>query len=233
MAANLRLATFDPRASMQALLRLWHSTIGKKIAMAVSGILLVGFLVSHVVSNLFIFINPDHLDAYGRFLRSTGPLLWVARIGLILLAIIHITAALQLIQRDAAARPEGYARPGPRGSRLLALGMRVSGVLLVVFLVIHLMNFTWGSWHPAFEHGKVGQNVIVMFSAWHGMAAFYIVAMAALGLHLGHGVWSFFQTMGMNHGAWNSLRWPIAILTAVAIAGGFAVIPLAIWMGWL
>lgn len=218
---------------MQALLRLWHSTIGKKIAMAVSGILLVGFLVSHVVSNLFIFIHPEHLDAYGRLLRSTGPLLWVARIGLILLAIIHITAALQLIERDATARPAGYARPGQGGSRLLAFLMRASGVLLVVFLVIHLMNLTWGSWSPGFVEGHPSQNVLVLFSAWHGMAAFYIVAMAALGLHLGHGVWSFFQTMGLNHPAWNSMRWPVAILTAVGIAGGFAVIPLAVWLGWI
>lgn len=218
---------------MHALLRLWKSTIGKKIAMAVSGILLIGFLVSHVVSNLFIFIKPEHLDAYGRFLRSTGPLLWVARGGLVLLAVIHITAALQLIQRDAVARPEGYARPGQGGSRLLAFGMRAGGVLIFVFLIVHLMNFTWGSWHPAFEHGKVGQNVIVLFSAWHGMAVFYLVAMAALGLHLAHGTWSFFQTMGWNHPAWNSLRWILAALVAVSIAGGFALIPLAIWLGWL
>ncbi|HTK55358.1 MAG TPA: hypothetical protein VL295_00925, partial [Gemmatimonadales bacterium] len=82
-------------------MRLWHSTIGKKFAMAVSGILLVGFLVSHVVSNLLIFKDPGHLDAWGRFLRSTGPLLWIARGGLAVLAVVHIVAALQLIGRDA------------------------------------------------------------------------------------------------------------------------------------
>jgi succinate dehydrogenase / fumarate reductase cytochrome b subunit len=218
---------------MRALVRLWQSTIGKKVAMAVSGILLIGFLVSHVISNLLIFKDPGHLDAWGRFLRSTGPLLWLARGGLIGLAIVHITAAFQLWNLDAEARPEGYARPGQGRSRLLALAMRLSGVLLFVFLVIHLMNLTWGSWHPAFEHGKVGQNVIVLFSAWHGMAAFYIVAMAALGLHLGHGTWSFFQTMGWNHPSWNALRWIIALVTAVGIAGGFALIPLALWMGWI
>ena len=218
---------------MRPLLRLWQSTIGKKIAMAVSGILLVGFLASHVVSNLSIFSNPEHLDAWGRFLRSTGPLLWIARGGLIALAAVHIIAALQLIDRDASARPEGYARPGQAGSRWLALGMRAGGVLLVVFLVIHLANLTWGRWHPGYVEGKVGQNVIVLFSAWHGMAAFYIVAMAALGLHLGHGVWSFFQTMGWNHPAWNASRRVVAVLLAIGIAGGFALIPLAIAMGWL
>ena len=217
---------------MQALLRLWHSTIGKKIAMAVSGILLVGFLVSHVVSNLLIFKDPGHLDAWGRFLRSTGPLLWIARGGLVVLAIVHIVAALQLIGRDAEARPDAYKKPGQTKSRWLALGMRVGGVLLFVFLVVHLMNLTWGSWHPGFMEGMVGQNVIVLFKLWHGMAAFYVITMAFLGLHLGHGVWSFFQTMGLNHPAWNALRWPLAILTAVGIAGGFALIPLAIAMGW-
>lgn len=217
---------------MQPVLRLWNSTIGKKIAMAVSGILLVGFLVSHVVSNLSIFSDPEHLDAWGRFLRSTGPLLWVARGGLIVLAVVHIVAALQLMDRDAEARPEGYRSPGQTGSRWLALGMRAGGVLLFVFLIVHLMNLTWGSWHPAFMEGQVGQNVIVLFKLWPGMALFYIVAMAALGLHLGHGVWSFFQTMGWNHPSWNAARRGIAFLLAVAIAGGFALIPLAIWMGW-
>ena len=217
---------------MQSLLRLWHSTIGKKIAMAVSGILLVGFLVSHVVSNLTIFADPAHLDAWGRFLRSTGPLLWVARGGLIALAVIHIVAAIQLVGRDAEARPRGYAKGGPAGSRWLALGMRVGGLLLFVFVVVHLMNLTWGSWHPAFEEGKVGQNVLVLFTAWPLTAFFYIVSMAALGLHLGHGIWSFFQTMGWNHPAWNASRRVIAILLAVAIAGGFALIPLALWMQW-
>jgi succinate dehydrogenase cytochrome b subunit len=217
---------------MQPLLRLWHSTIGKKIAMAVSGILLVGFLVTHVVSNLAIFSNPEHLDAWGRFLRSTGPLLWMARIGLIFLAVIHIVAAIQLMDRDAEARPAEYAKAGQAGSRWLALGMRVGGLLLFVFLVVHLMNLTWGSWHPAFEEGKVGQNVIILFTAWPMTALFYIVAMGALGLHLGHGVWSFFQTMGWNHPAWNAIRRPLALFLAITIAGGFALIPLAFWMGW-
>lgn len=218
---------------MQALLRLWNSTIGKKIAMAVSGILLVGFLVTHVVSNLAIFSNPEHLDAWGRFLRSTGPFLWLARVGLIVLAIIHVTAATQLYLIDRAARPEAYAEKPGKGSIWLVFGMRLGGVVLLAFLFIHLANLTWGTWHPAFVRGAVGANVLALFSAWHGVALFYIVAMAFLGLHLGHGVWSFFQTMGWNHGAWNSLRWPIAILTAVGIAGGFAVIPLAIWLGWI
>lgn len=218
---------------MQALLRLWQSTIGKKIAMAVSGILLVGFLVSHVISNLAIFSDPAHLDAWGRFLRSTGPFLWLARGGLIVLAVIHVVAATQLTLRDRAARPEAYRNAGQKGSRWLSLGMRAGGVLLLVFVVVHLANLTWGNWHPGFVHGTVGTNVLVLFTTWHGVALFYIIAMAFLGLHLGHGVWSFFQTMGLNHPAWNALRWPIAILTAVAIAGGFALIPLAIWMGWI
>ena len=217
---------------MRPILQLWRSTIGKKIAMAVSGILLVGFLVSHVVSNLAIFADPEHLDAWGRFLRSTGPLLLVARLGLFVLAMIHVIAAVQLYARDKAARPEAYATAGQAGSRWLAFAMRFGGALLLVFLIVHLANLTWGNWHPAFEQGKVGQNVLILFSVWHGVALFYIISMAALGLHLGHGIWSFFQTMGWNHPAWNASRRVIAVLLAVTIAGGFALIPLAIWMGW-
>jgi succinate dehydrogenase / fumarate reductase cytochrome b subunit len=218
---------------MQALLRFWNSTIGKKIAMAVSGLLLVGFLVTHVVSNLAIFSDPGHLDAWGRFLRSTGPFLWIARGGLVLMAVVHVVAATQLTLRDRAARPAAYAAAPGKGSRWLALGMRVGGVVLLVFLFIHLANLTWGTWHPAFVHGAVGQNVFDLFSAWHGVALFYVIAMAFLGLHLGHGIWSSFQSLGINHPTWNALRWPIAILTAVAMAGGFAIIPLAIWLGWI
>jgi len=218
---------------MQALLKFWNSTIGKKVAMAISGILLVGFLVTHVVSNLAIFTDPGHLDAWGRFLRSTGPLLLVARVGLVVLAVIHVVAALQLTARDRAARPEAYAATAGKGSRWVALGMRLGGFILLAFLFIHLANLTWGNWHPSFVHGAVGQNVLVLFTAWHGVALFYVVAMAALGLHLAHGTWSFFQTMGLNHPKWNGLRRGLAILTAIGIAGGFAAIPLAIWMGWL
>ena len=218
---------------MGPMLRLWQSTIGKKIAMAVSGILLLGFLVSHVVSNLAIFSDPAHLDAWGRFLRSTGPFLWIARGGLVVLAIVHVVAALQLIARDRAARPEAYVRAGGAKNRWLAFGMRLGGVLLLVFVFVHLANLTWGTWHPGFEHGAVGGNVLALFTAWPLTSIFYIVTMLFLGLHLGHGVWSFFQTMGLNHPAWNAVRWPLAIVTAVAIAGGFLIIPLAIWLGWI
>ena len=218
---------------MQALLRLWNSTIGKKIAMAVSGILLVGFLVTHVVSNLAIFSDPGHLDAWGRFLRSTGPFLWIARGGLVVLAIIHVVAATQLTLLDRQARPAAYADAPGKGKRWLALGMRFGGFVLLAFLFIHLANLTWGNWHPGFVHGSVGANVFALFRAWHGVALFYIIAMAFLGLHLGHGIWSSFQTLGLNHPAWNALRWPLAIFTAVAMAGGFAIIPLAIWLGWI
>ena len=105
---------------MQPLLRLWNSTIGKKIAMSVSGLLLVGFLVTHVVSNLTIFTDPAHLDAWGRFLRSTGPFLWLARGGLMVLAVIHVVAATQLTLLDRKARPEAYADAPGKGSRWLA-----------------------------------------------------------------------------------------------------------------
>lgn len=218
---------------MQALIRLWQSTIGKKIAMAVSGILLIGFLVTHVVSNLAIFTDPLHLDAWGRFLRSLGPLLLIARIGLVVLAVIHVTAALQLIARDRAARPEAYAGSAGAKSRWLAFGMRLGGILLLAFIFIHLANLTWGTWHPGFVHGSVSANVFALFRTWPMFAWFYVVVMAFLALHLGHGTWSFFQTMGLNHPAWNSLRWPLAILTAVGIAGGFLIIPLAIVLGWI
>ncbi len=209
----------------------WRSLIGKKVLMAGSGILLVGFLLSHMASNILIFKDPESLDHYAAWLRSFGPLLWVGRLGLLGLAGVHIVLALQLTRLNLGARPVGYQRLTPDASTWGARSMRVGGVLLLAFLVFHILHFTLGTVHPDFVPGAVGRNVIAGFVGHPVVVAFYSVAMLALGLHLSHGVWSFFQTMGLNHPHWNRSRRMVAWVLTIAIAGGLLVIPMGVAAG--
>lgn len=217
---------------MNRILALWQTAIGKKVAMAVSGVLLVLFLVSHMISNVTVLIDPKHLDDYAAWLRSFGPLLWVARLGLLALAVIHIVAAWQLTQMARAARPSSYDRHDAQVATYAARTMRWGGVLLLVFLVYHLLHLTIGTVHPDFRHGEVGRNLIVGMQS-PLVAVFYMVSMLALGLHFWHGTWSVFQTLGANHPAWNRTRNLIAMGLAVLIAGGLFLIPLAALFGQL
>ena len=215
-----------------AIAALWRTTIGKKVAMALTGVILVGFLVSHMISNVLVLVDPSKLDAYGLWLRSFGPLLWVARAGLLAAVCIHALAAWRLTQAARGARPTRYARHDTQVTTYASRTMRWGGVLIAVFIVYHLLHYSTGTLHPDFIHGAVGRNLV------RGMeetpvALFYLVTMIAIGAHLWHGVWSVFQTLGANHPAWNRLRRVIAITLAVVVAGGFAVIPIAALLGLL
>jgi len=214
------------------LFALWESTVGKKVAMAVTGIVMVLFLISHVISNVLIFKDPRHLDTYAAWLRSLGPLLWLVRLVLLASVVIHVLAAWQLTRRAHAARPVAYRAHELQVAGYAERTMRWGGVLLVVFIVFHILHFTTGTLHPDFHPGEVGRNVIVGMAVTP-VAIFYLVAMLALALHLWHGVWSVFQTVGLSHPAWNRSRKALAVGLAVLIAGGFATIPIAALAGWL
>lgn len=217
---------------MNRLIALWRTAVGKKIAMAVSGILLVGFLISHMASNVLVFVDPAKLDAYAEWLRSFGALLWVARAGLLALVLIHIVAAWELTQMARKARPTSYARAERQVSSYAARTMRWGGVLIVVFIVFHILHYTTGTLHPDFVPGEVGRNLIVgMQVTW--TAVFYAVTMVAIGAHLYHGIWSVFQTLGLNHPAWNRSRMTLALGLTALVAGGFLSIPLAALFGLL
>lgn len=217
---------------MNRLFALWDTAVGKKVAMAVSGILLVAFLVSHMASNVLVFSAPEKLDAYAEFLRSFGPLLWVARAGLLALVAVHIAAAYQLTQMARAARPTGYSRHEHQVSSYAARTMRYGGVLILVFIVYHILHYTTGHLHPDFVPGEVGRNLIVgMQVKW--TAAFYAITMIAIGAHFYHGIWSVFQTLGLNHPSWNRSRVTLTLGLTLVVAGGFLSIPLAALFGLL
>ena len=216
---------------MNRLLRFWRSTIGKKVAMAITGAILIGFLVSHVLANLLILTGkPDGINAYAAFLRTQPPLLWGGRVVLLAAVILHVIAALQLTRLDRAARPVGYAKMAPQTSTFASRTIRWGGLLILLFVVYHILHFTTGTVHPDFVHGDPYRNVIVGFDVkW--VAAFYIVAMVAVGLHLYHGTWSAFRTLGLVQPSANPLKRRVATVLAIGIWLGFTLIPVAVITG--
>jgi succinate dehydrogenase / fumarate reductase, cytochrome b subunit len=208
----------------------YASTIGRKVVMALTGIVLVAFVTGHVLGNLLMFSGPAAMNGYADLLKSNMALLWGIRAGLGLAVILHVHAAWSLTRMSRAARPAGYTTTERRAATLSAVTIRVGGVLLLVFLVFHLLHFTTGTLHPAFSPTDVYGNVIVGFSI-PAVTAFYVLAMVALGLHLHHGVWSLFQTLGWNHPHLNAGRRRLALGWAVVVAVLFASIPLAVGFG--
>src|SRR6476659_6815386 len=169
---------------------LYRSAIGKKVVMAVTGLIGIVFLIGHVLGNLLVFRGPDALNSYSRFLKRTGELLWLVRGVLIAAVILHVIAAYQLTMQNRAARPIGYARREPQVSTLASRTMRWGGVLLLIFIVLHILHFTTGTIRPAgsFVEGDVYANVVASFHLWW-VVLFYVVAMIALGAHIYHGAW--------------------------------------------
>ena len=217
---------------MRWLRAFWDSTVGKKAVMAVTGILLIGFVVAHMLGNLQMFIGADAMNRYAAFLKSTGELLWVARAGLLAAAVLHITAAHQLTQINRAARADAYAKQVPAASTLASRTMRWGGVLLLAFIVFHIGHFTTGDFHPAFSHTMVYGNVILGFRS-PIVSVFYLAAMAALGFHLYHGAWAGFRTLGLGKRSPNPRERRIAQGVALVVWAGFSSIPVAVWLGIL
>lgn len=211
---------------------LWRSTIGKKIAMALTGLLLVGFLISHMISNVLVFVDRSSLDHYAAWLRSFGPLLWIPRLILLGAVVIHIVAAYQLTMMARAGRGVAYREHDRPASTYASRTMRWGGVLILVFIIFHILHYTVGIIHPDFREGEVGRNLVRGMESTP-VALFYLISMIALGAHLLHGIWSVFQTLGINHPTWNRWRRGIALGLTILVAGGFASIPAAALLGWL
>jgi succinate dehydrogenase / fumarate reductase cytochrome b subunit len=211
------------------------STIGRKVVMAVTGLVLFGFVFGHMLGNLQMFL-PDHeaINHYGKFLREMlhGCGIWVARAVLLGSVALHIWAAWSLTRTNWKARPIPYKVVTPDASTYASRTMRWSGPILLLFIIYHLLHFTVGSVHPAFIEGDVYRNVIVGFSSWPVVVS-YVIAMAALGLHLQHGAWSMLQTLGASHPQWDRLRNAAATVFTVIIVFGFISVPLAVLAGVL
>lgn len=212
--------------------RFWSSTIGKKVVMAVTGIVLVGYILAHVTANLLIFAGPSAIDAYAAKLRTLPLLLWAVRVLLFVSVVFHVVAATQLAVRARAARPTPYQRLEPQASSAASRTMRWGGVALLLFLVYHILHFTTGQAHPDFIHLAPYHNVTTAFRVWW-VAAIYLAAMFALAMHLYHGTWSMFQTLGIEHARVNPARRRLATMIAVLVPLGFVSVPIAVLFGVL
>lgn len=223
--------------SAAPIVRAYRTSIGKKMIMAVTGTIGILFLIGHIWGNLHIFEGSQKFNDYGAFLRVIGApvfassqLLWLIRLVLIASVVLHITAAVQLWQQSRASRPIGYvARKDPRAT-WASRTMRAGGVIILLFIVIHLANLTWGWLHPSFIKGDVYHNVVALFQLWY-VTLFYIVAMLAVGLHLYHGAWSLFQTLGYRTRGNDRLIRGGALVLAILFVIASVSVPVAVFTG--
>ena len=213
------------------LARFYGSTIGRKIVMAATGIVLVGFITVHMIGNLLVHRGAAAMNGYAALLQSNPVLLWGTRAVVLVALVFHIHAALTLARRAAAARPERYAKLTPQVSTWSARLMRAGGILLAVFVVFHILHFTTGNVLPSlYVLGEPYQNVVRSFSiGW--VALFYVTAMVSLAFHLHHGIWSLFQTLGANHPNVNGIRVRLAWFLSIFIPLGFVSVPLGVLFG--
>jgi len=215
----------------------YKTTVGKKAAMAVTGIILFLFVVGHMWGNLKAFQGRTHFNEYAEGLRTfgapffgRGQLLWVIRLGLLAAVGIHTLAAVQLWILARRARPVGYERTPHLELTVASRTMRWGGLAIAAYVVYHLMHFTFGNAHPDFIPGDAYHNLVVGFQSLP-VVAVYFFATLMLGLHLYHGVWSALQTLGANHPSYNAWRRGVASVLAVLVFAGFMIVPAAVQLG--
>jgi succinate dehydrogenase / fumarate reductase cytochrome b subunit len=220
------------------LVRFYRSAVGKKWVMAITGIFGLGFVFAHMVGNLHIFEGPSQLDHYGEWLRELlDPpfprtfVLWMLRLALLGAVVLHVHAAYSLTRLNHAARPVKYqSQRQYAAADLASRTMRWTGVIVLVFLVYHIVDMSFGTLNPGFIRGAVYRNVVADFDK-PAIAIFYIVAMLALGPHLYHGAWSMFQSLGINNPRFNRWRRWFATSFAVVVTVGFIAVPVGVMIG--
>jgi succinate dehydrogenase / fumarate reductase cytochrome b subunit len=219
---------------MSWLTRSLNSSLGLKLLMALTGIVLFGFVLAHLTGNLLIFAGPDAVNGYAQKLRDLGALLWAARLFLLAVVGVHIVAAVKLALRNRSARPEAYARREPVKSTAAARSMMLTGATLAAYVVFHLAHFTWGyvlhDYHGRMDaqgrHDVYFMLVQGFREGW--LVAIYAAALVVLGFHLSHGVSSFFQTLGWNHPRYNRFLHALGPVLAMLVVAGYLSIPLAV-----
>jgi succinate dehydrogenase / fumarate reductase cytochrome b subunit len=213
-------------------LSFYSTSIGKKVVMAITGLILFGFVIGHMLGNLQMFVGANQMNAYAATLKANAALLWGVRIVLLVAVILHIVAAVQLTRMSLHSRPEGYHYKDVIQADYAARTMRWSGPIIAVFVIYHLLHFTSGSVHPQFDVHDVYRNVILGFRVWP-VSVLYIIAMVALALHLWHGVWSLFQTLGLVNPKTDKIIHRLAATATLAIVIGFISIPMAVLAGFI
>ncbi|HXI34978.1 MAG TPA: succinate dehydrogenase cytochrome b subunit [Gemmatimonadales bacterium] len=222
---------------MSRVQRLLGSLVGKKVVMAATGVILLGFVLAHMAGNLKVFQGPEHFNAYAEGLRTVGApffgrgqLLWAARIILLAAVGLHIWAAWAVTRASWAARPEGYKRLELIETTWAARTMRWGGLLIVAYVVYHLLDLTFGKANPSFVPGDVYHNLVASFSRT-SVALAYIAAVLVLAFHMYHGIYSAFQTLGLNHPKYNRWRRAFAAGYTLLVTAGFIAVPVAVLAG--
>lgn len=226
------------RRSPMWLAEFYRSAVGKKYVMAVSGIIGLGFVVIHAAGNLHVYEGALRFSEYGEGLRDLGEplvprtfLLWIGRLGLLAALIVHVHAAYTLTWRNRRMRPVKYqSARNYIAADYASRTMVFSGTVILAFIIFHLADLTWGFANPEFVRGAITNNLTASLSRWWS-SAFYIVAMLALGLHIYHGTWSLFQTLGLNAKRYNPWRRHLAVALTVAVVGINLTFPLGTLFG--
>ena len=214
-----------------------RSSIGKKVLMAITGLVLFGFMVAHLLGNLLVFAGPEALNAYALHLRDLGPVLWVARGVLLVSILLHIWVSVRLTRENRAARRERYVVYHPSATTYAARTMMLSGLLLLAYLIYHRLHFTFRVINPSAAHftDSLGRHdvyrmVVLGFQQWP-VVLIYVVGVGMVCLHVSHGIGSTMQTLGINNERTIALFMQWGRLFALLIFLGYCSIPTAILLG--
>lgn len=219
-------------------LKALSTSVGSKFLVALTGLALVGFLIGHLAGNLLILVGPDSFNGYGHALIS-NPLVIPAELGLIALLLVHVFKAIQHVVRGRVARPQAYTTQvwagGPSRKSFGSATMVISGVILLVFLVIHIATLKYGPYYASAGTGAEAEagvrdlyRLVVEVFQSPGVVVFYVVSMVVIGLHLRHGISSAFQSLGLMSPGWTTMVLSSGLWLAVILAAGFALIP--VWV---
>lgn len=213
------------------------TSVGKKILMAITGLVLYGFVIGHMVGNLKVYMGPEAFNHYAEGLRTLGAplfargqLLWIARIILLFSVSVHIIAAVKLALRSRRARKIPYKKYDGLEFSYASRTMLWGGLAILAFVIFHLLDLTFGTVNPAFIRGDAYHNFVTTFQRVP-VALAYILAMIPLGMHLYHGFWSMLQTLGANNPKYNRMRRPFALTLALLITLGNISFPVAVLAG--
>lgn len=220
--------------------RFYEAPIGKKAVMAITGVILFGYVVGHLLGNLQIYLGPDQINRYAGFLHNPANAipLWAIRGFLLAAVVLHITASIQLWNQNRTARPIAYVKKDDVPASYAARTMIWSGPIVGAFIVFHILHLTVGAVLQLEDVNRnpvtpdVYHNVITGFQNY-AVSGFYILAMILLCMHLYHGLWSMFQSMGINHPRYTPLIKKGAAIAAILIAIGNCSIPIAVMAGLL
>jgi succinate dehydrogenase / fumarate reductase cytochrome b subunit len=237
---RVEAAPIRTRRRLPFVLGFYRSAVGKKWVMAITGVLLMLFVLAHMIGNLKLFISKEEMNLYGEALRDLGghlvprtTLLWLMRLGLIAAFALHIHSAYSLTIVNRRARPDRYQSTRDYvAASFASRTMRWTGVIVGLFVLYHLADLTWGSANPDFVRGDPYNNLVHSLERTP-VAIVYIAANIALAIHLAHGAWSLFQSLGINNPRYNASRWWFARGFAALILVGNLTFPVAVQLGWV